>query len=489
MNADLLDLARLHAPLLIITAPLIGAGLAALVSSPRLSWAIAVLAALMSAALALDAAARGLLTATPIVQTIEGVALNVDGVSLFGAPVIALAALLVVVAAGALLRNFNPRAAPFALALLLCMSAGWLGALMADDFVGVLVAAETAWLASVGLVALSAERDRAGLNGALRMLSAGGVAAALMLLGAGLIQRSVGALDLAAFASTTVSAPSVAAAGAGLVLVALALKAGVAPLHFWVGAAYGRSGALAALALGALGAVGALAVFLRVTAHTIVASAAGDGVAAALVALGGVCVLVGSLQAVGATNMRRLAAYAGAAQAGCILFTAALGSQQAFAAAFVQLFALGASALALLGGAAALGGVTHVSALDGLGRRAPFASAAITLGALSLMGAPLTIGFLGRWRLIEAGVGAGWWWATASVIAASLAAVYYGGRLIERLYFRRVTNPFEGGADPWRFAVAPALAASILAVVYGVAPSLLLNAAGRAAELLFGASQ
>ncbi|WP_395645349.1 proton-conducting transporter membrane subunit [Terricaulis sp.] len=487
--SGLLDLARLHAPLLMVTAPLIGAALAALVSSARLSWVIAVIAASVSAVFALDAAARGLLTTVPLATTIEAVALHVDGVSLIGAPVVAGAALLTIVAAGALLRDFNTRAVPFAMALLLCVSAGWLGALMAADLTGVLVAAESAWLACVGLVALSAERDRAAMNGALRMLAAGGVGAALMLVAAGLIYSSVGSLSLQEFASATVSSPGVAATGAGLALVALAIKAGVAPLHFWVGAAYGRAGALAALALGALSAVGALAVFLRLAAYAIVAPAAGDGVAAALVALGGVCVLVGSLQAVGATNMRRLAAYAGAAQAGCILFTAALGSQQAFAAAFIQLFALCASALALLGGAAALGGVTHIGALDGLGRRAPLASAAITAGALSLMGAPLTIGFLGRWRLIEAGVGAGWWWATASVIAASLAAVYYGGRLIERLYFRRVETPFEGGAGVWRFATAPMLAAAIAAILYAVEPSALLNAAGRAAELLFGAPQ
>lgn len=487
MNAGMIELARLHAPLLIVIGPLIGAGLAALLPSARLSWAVTVGAALVSAVVALDLAARGLVAGVTVAQTLEGIALRPDGVSLFGAPLVAVASVLVTLAAGAALRDLQPRAAPFGLALLGVMSAGWLGALMAADFTGMLVSAMAAWLASVGLVALTAERDRAALNGALRMLTAGGIGGALMLLGAGLVARSVGSLDLGAFASMQVAAPSVAAAGAGLVLLTLALMAGVAPLHFWTGAAHGRSGASAALALGVLGAVGALAAFLRVAAHTITAPNIGDGVAAALVALGGVSVLVGSLQAVGASNLRRLAAYAGAAQAGCIMLTAALGSPQAFAAALVQLFALVASALALLGGGAALGGVTAVSALDGLGRRAPLAGAAITAGALSLMGAPLTIGFLGRWRLIEAGVGAGWWWATAAVIAASLAAVYYGGRLIERLYFRRAVNPFEGGGDAWRLAVAPALIASIAFIALGFEPSLLLRATSQAAALLFGA--
>jgi NADH:ubiquinone oxidoreductase subunit 2 (subunit N) len=101
-----------------------------------------------------------------------------------------------------------------------------------------------------------------------------------------------------------------------------------------------------------------------------------------------------------------------------------------------------------------------------------------------MMGAPLTIGFVGRWRLIEASVGAGWWWATGAAIIASLAAVFYGGRLIERIYFRRATTAAEADRDPWRFARAPAALVAILAIALGCAPALLIDAADRAAALV-----
>ena len=92
-------------------------------------------------------------------------ALNADGVGAFAAPLIAVVGALVTVAAGALYRaELHARVAPFALALVLCMIGGWIGALFAADFVGLSIAAETAWLASVGLVALSGERDRAALS-------------------------------------------------------------------------------------------------------------------------------------------------------------------------------------------------------------------------------------------------------------------------------------------------------------------------------------
>jgi multicomponent Na+:H+ antiporter subunit D len=363
------------------------------------------------------------------------------------------------------------------LALALCMIAGWSGALLAADFVGLFVSVETAWLAGVGLVALSGVRDRAALSGALRMLSAGGVAAAFLLLGVGLIERSIGAPDLGALASAQIATPGLASVGVGLVLIALALKAGVAPLHVWIGAAYGRAGPFAALMLGVVGGVGALCVLARVAVAAIGAPAIGGAIATALATLGVASVVIGSIQAIGARNVRRLAAYAGAAQAGCILVSLALGSPAGVAAALVQVFAFTAAALALLGGAGAIPGSPSLASLDGLSRRAPLASAAMMFGALSLMGAPLTMGFLGRWRLIEAGVGGGWWWTAATVIFASLAAVFYGGRLIERLYFRRATATIEKRNDWWRFALAPTLLVAIACVMLALEPSLLLRAA------------
>ncbi len=486
MNAWL-ELARQNAPFLMLAAPLCGAALSAIAPSGRLAWAIAVLALLASTAIGLDLAYRVLLLgAAPNFATI-GVALELDGVGAFAAPVIAAAGALTMIAAGALQRaDLNTRAAPFGLALAQCVAAGWMAAAFASDLIVLFVGAETAWLASVGLIALGAERDRGALTGAFRMLTAGGVAGAVLLLGIGLISRSVGVIEIGALSSSPIAAPDLCAVGVGLVLTALTLKAGLAPLHMWIGAAYGRGSAFAALVLGAVGVVGALAAITRVAAAGLATPPIGQGVSAALVGLGIASVAIGSVQAVGARNLRRLAAYAGAAQAGCVLVSAALGSPAGYAATLVQILAQAAAAIALLGGVAALGGATQLSALDGLARRAPLASATITAGALSLMGAPLTLGFLGRWRMIEAGVGAGWWWAAGSVIGASLAAVIYGGRLIERLYFRRAAETFQGNDDAWRFTLAPALMVSIAVIAIGFEPSTLLRAADAAAHLLAG---
>jgi multicomponent Na+:H+ antiporter subunit D len=470
---------------LVIVAPVVTGALTALIGSPRAAWFVAVLGAAITAMIALDMAARMLLGGTQL-QIEEGAGLNADVVGAFGAGMVSFGALLAILAAGAVLKDFG-RGAGLVLAAGLGASGAWCAVVLARDFVGLFVGAQAGWLAIAGVVAL-AQGERAGLNGALRMLSAGGVAAALMLLGIGLLATSINGVELSVLAANWHGAPLSAATGLALISIALAICAAIAPLHAWAPISLARGGAFAGLLIGTVAVSGALTGLARLIAFAVAAPDIGGGVALALSVLGAASVLIGSAQAVGAQSLRRLGAYAVAVQGGCILLGIALGSPAGFEAAFVQLFGLVASVLALVGGASAAGGDT-LSALDGLGRRAPLASVAITAGALSLMGAPLSIGFLGRWRLIEAALGVGWWWVAAVAIVASLAGVFYGGRLIERLYFRRARVVVAASRDPWRFALAPALISAIAAVALGLQPIVLLHAAETASQLVLGRPQ
>ncbi|MEZ5960210.1 MAG: proton-conducting transporter membrane subunit [Hyphomonadaceae bacterium] len=484
MSGALLDLVRMNAPLLMMVIPFGGAALMLLNGSARLAWFIACGAAVAASVVGIDFAARLLSGATPALAIVAP-QIHVDGVGAFAGALIGLALVLAVAAIGASLKDAGVREAPVALALVLCGAGSWIGALMAGDLIALIVAVETGWLAAVGLVAVNAVRERAPLNGALRMLSIGSIGTALMLLGAAMIGRASGGLSLEALPLAHISMINLAGAGAALVVLGLAVKIGVAPLHAWAAATLGRGNAMVTFGVGVLGVLGAASVLCRFASYAITAPEIGAAISAALAGLGAVSVVVGSVQAVGARNLQRLAAYAGVSQVGCVLLSVALGSPAGFAAALIQLVGFAAAATAFYGGAAA-GRVKSLAMLDGYGQRAPLASAAIATGALSLMGAPLTIGFLGRWRLVEAGVGAGWWWASVLVIVASLAGVFYGGRLIERMYFRRANAAYAGDGGVWRVALGPALIAAIVAIGIGFAPLVLLRAADVASGMLTG---
>lgn len=482
MIEGLVETARVHAPVLMLTTPLLAVTLILLAPVPRLSWAIGVTAAAATLLLSIDAVVQHLLAGAPVSEVSS--ALAFDGVGLACATIVAAASVLAMIVAGAVLRQFNERERPLSIALCLCVCGGWQGALAARDLFGVFLASETAWLAAVGLTALA--RDRGALNGALRMISTGAFSAALFLLGAGLLMRGAGVVRLSDLPLAQIAAPTSSAVGAGLIIVSLAAKAAIAPFHVWLGAAIGRTNALAALLLSSVGIVGALAVIARFAAYAIPAPALGESVASFLAILGGASVLIGSLQAIGAANVRRLAAYAGIAQGGGVLLALGLGSPAGFAAALLQLAALSAAGIAVLGGVAASGCKPSLDGLDGLGRRAPLSGVAMLVGALSLMGAPLTLGFLGRWRAIEAAVGVDLWWSAGLIIAASLAGAIYAGRVVERLYFRRAATPTPLQHDPWRVSMFPVLIVSILALALGLEPSLLLRVAQAASHQIAG---
>ncbi len=485
MIDEVIVLVRANAPLLLFSVPLGAAVFAFVLPMPRASWFVAAIATLGAVVIASDAVMRHILGGAPFLSHLSQLA--PDGLGLAGAAIVAWASMLCVFAAGAALNEQKKPAGAYTIVLSLCVGAGWCGALAARDFVGVFLGSELAWLSSLGLVALAGDRDRAAFNAAMRMLAVSGVGAPLCLVGIGLVAHSVGSLDLAALPLAHINSETPAIAGIVLVLFALAMKGAVAPLHAWAGAALGRSGNIAAMIIAGVTAVGSLAVIVRVTAFVAPAPALGVAVSAVLAALGSISLVFGSLQAIGARNLRRLIAYAAAAQAGGVLISAALGSPVGFAAALLQIAAMAASALALLGGFAASGCGPHLSALDGLGRRAPISGVAILIGALSLMGAPLTLSFLARWRVIEAAVGVEWWWAALLMIGASLAGVIYAGHLIERLYFRRAASVTPIRRDPWRLAMAPVLAVSVFVIVLGVEPSLLLRTAEAAARHLAAA--
>jgi NADH:ubiquinone oxidoreductase subunit 2 (subunit N) len=467
-----------------LIAPFAGAALVALAPGVRFAWVVACVAAIATAALTLAVSVQHLFGHA---STDAAASLQTDGASLFLTPVLAWCAALILIAAIKFQQEAIDRATPLVFALVLATSGGWSLALHARDWVTLLVGVEIGALAAVALAALSSERDRGGLHGALRLFSMGAVASALMLIGTAMIARGAGVDALADLPMAFVRMPALVAAGAVLVILALAMRAALAPLHAWGGALFGRGGDLAVLVVGVIACVGAVSVLLRIASYVLPAPALGETTAFTLAAIGVASVVIGSVQAAGAVSVRRLGFYAGAAQAGCILLAAALGSPAGYSAALILTFGMAVAALAFFAGAAAAPGERPyaMEAIDGLGRRAPLAGAAMAAAALSFMGAPLTIGFLGRWQLMEASVGADWWWAASAGIAASLAGVFFGGRLIERLYFRRIVA-VAAPVGAWRFSLGPALVVGIVCVALAVAPEVLLRAAGLAGADLAG---
>jgi multicomponent Na+:H+ antiporter subunit D len=116
----------------------------------------------------------------------------------------------------------------------------------------------------------------------------------------------------------------------------------------------------------------------------------------------------------------------------------AIGTELGITATMLHLFnhALMKAALFLaIGSVVYRIGSAQLNHYAGLGKKMPLTMAALVVGGLSLIGVPLTVGFVSKWYLVVALIDKGWWLVVVLVLISSLLAVIYVWRIIEWVYF------------------------------------------------------
>jgi multicomponent Na+:H+ antiporter subunit D len=81
----------------------------------------------------------------------------------------------------------------------------------------------------------------------------------------------------------------------------------------------------------------------------------------------------------------------------------------------------------------------------------PWTMAAFVVGGLSLVGIPLTAGFISKWYLVSAVLAEGYWPLAVLILVSSLLALMYIWRVVEAAYF------FVPGAAMHKVKEAPAI--------------------------------
>ena len=148
--------------------------------------------------------------------------------------------------------------------------------------------------------------------------------------------------------------------------------------------------------------------------------------------------VAGSWVAMFEGNLKRMLAYSSVAQVGYMVLGVALATSAGLTAGILHLFnhALIKGALFM-----ALGtlfwrvGSVRLDDLAGVGREMPWTMTAFALAGLSLIGVPLTAGFVSKWYLIVAAMDAGQPWLIALIVITSLMAIYYVWRVVEAAWF------------------------------------------------------
>ena len=344
---------------------------------------------------------------------------------------------------------------------LLCLS-GLLGITVTNDLFNVFVFLEVSALSSYALIGLG--RGGHPPLAAYRYLVMGAIGATFFLIGIGYLYMMTGTLNLDDLALRVhdVADSRVVAAAFAFISAGLAMKMALFPLHWWLPDAYTFAPSPVSALLAAASTKVAIYLLIRLFFGVFSANFAFEdtGFDTVLLLLSLAAILVTSTIAIYQDDIKRMMAYSSVSQVGYITLGLSLVSASGVGAGLIYLFN---HALIKGGLFLALGCVVYrvggcgIELFAGLGRRMPWTMGAIVIGGLSLVGVPLTAGFIGKWKLIEAVIASGPGFGTAflvvAILAGSLLAAVYVWRLIEIAYMR----PSPAGAGDERCEAPAAL--------------------------------
>jgi multicomponent Na+:H+ antiporter subunit D len=438
-----------HAPVLMVMAPLIAACVAALAPGARWAWSVSVVGSVFAFWMAL--ACAGLVAREGVIEYAMGgfappvgITLRIDALGVLFALLISGISVLTALFSGhgLIAEVRSVKHGLFQAGYLLCV-AGLLGMSATGDAFNAFVFLEVSSIGTYALIAAGERRDRRALPAAFNYLVMGTIGASLFVIGVGFLYAASGTLNIADMAQRLAGQQdsTVVQAGFALIVVGLGLKAAIFPLHGWLPNAYAYAPSLMAAFLAATATKAAIYLIIRFTFtvfdhEDMMVSHLLEWV---IMPVSLAAILICSVQAIYQGEVRRILAFSSVAQVGYIMAGVALGTAAGLSAGLLHLInhslmkaalfmALGAAAISIRG--------RKLSDLAGAGRSAPFTMTAFAIGALSLMGVPLTGGFLSKWRLVESALAAQNFLLVAAIAAASILALIYCGRMLETVFFR-----------------------------------------------------
>jgi|SRR5579862_7223277 NADH-quinone oxidoreductase subunit N len=408
-----------------------------------------------------------------------------DSFSLFVHWIVCGAAFLVILGSISYLKRDDLDAAEFC-ALILFATAGMGVMAGAHELLTAFIGLEISSIASYILASYRRDAPRSN-EAAMKYFLLGSFATAFFLYGIALSFGATGSthLDLMTPLAND-SAHTLLKIGLGFIFVGLAFKVAAAPFQLWTPDVYEGAPAPVTALLSTGPKAAAFALALRILASVDAAAPLwfwALWVAAAL------SMFAGNFSAIVQTSVKRMLAYSSIAHAGYILvaLTAAAATDHPEAGIAAALFYLVGYALVKMGAfliVAQLGGPgeRHVDIDDftGLGRRQPAMAACLSLFLLSLLGLPITAGFLGKFYVFNAALESNLIWLAILLALNSVIGSYYYLRVIVVMYMREPAEEIAAEPVPWTLSVVLWIAAA--GTVYaGLFPARIIDFAAKAA--------
>ena len=320
----------------------------------------------------------------------------------------------------------------------------------------------------------------------LKYFLTGAFGSAFTLYGIALLFGKSGSLRISALSQVGMGSDPAVLFALLLLLAGFGFKMSLAPFHAWAPDVY-QGMPTPAVAYLSVAPKGASVIVLYRVLTAVFQGGLPSRLQTGIAVLAILSMTLGNVVALAQRDIKRVLAYSGIAHMGYVTIALVVFGRSALAAVIVYFFAYLVSNAGAFAAVAALyrdETKPHpVGLLAGEGRRAPFASAVLTLCLFSLAGIPATAGFIGKFFLFGAAIERGLYALAVIGIVNSLVSIGYYLKIVYVLYMR---DPVEAdGPPPLEVSDGVALtlcAAGILAI--GLFPAGLWGMARRAAETL-----
>jgi len=341
-------------------------------------------------------------------------------------------------------------------------------------------------ISSIATYVLAGFRRGAAVSSeaSLKYFLLGSFATAFFLYGVALMFGATGSTSIQVIGRVLSSfeVPALAYAGIALMFVGLGFKVAAAPFHIWTPDVYEGAPApvVGFMSTGPKAAVFAVLLRLMFEAHA-------PGRIWLIWVVAALSMTLGNLGALVQNNVKRLLAYSSIAHAGYLLVAFAAVPDSGIPAAMfytASYAAMNVGAFAVVSHFSSAGErYVRVEDYSGLGSRSPVLAAILTIFLLSLIGIPITGGFIAKFYVFSAALQSNMVGLVILGFLNSAVAAYYYLRLIVVMYMREPRTEVPVSAVPAGMGAAMAL--SLAATIYlGVLPGRVLDYAGRAvAEL------
>jgi len=251
-------------------------------------------------------------------------------------------------------------------------------------------------------------------------------------------------------------------------------KNALMPLHSWLPAAMVAptpvSALLHAVAVVKTGVFSTLRIFLFVFGAKSMHALGADNLA---LIVASITILVASVLALDQDNLKARLAYSTVSQLSYIILGGALLTASSVLGGMIHISNHAVSKITLFLCAGSIYVSTHkteISQLSGLAKQMPWTMAAFAIASLSIVGIPLSSGFVSKWYLVTGSIEAGNWLIMGVLLAGSLLSAAYLGPIIYKAYFEKGPEINDKIREvPWM--VVPLVITATASLILGLYPA------------------